>query len=236
MIEEVKGFFSDVKDGIGDKGFLILIGAAVLFGLYNLVKSSNDEGVYTANAYASYPDVDTNSEVVIDSINNTIEGAKDEILGSIDSSYSEIIVDMNEQFQATNDYIKEGIEKTDEMSSKLDNVNTAQQVTVSYGTVSDSGSTAGVSSSGGKPTASTQKSSTTTKVKENTAATYTYKTKAGLNTNTSIVDALKATGVDSGMENRAEIAAANGIKNYTGTAAQNVKMLNMLKAGTLKKV
>lgn len=51
----------------------------------------------------------------------------------------------------------------------------------------------------------------------------------------SIVDALNSIGVDSSFNHRKKIAAANGISNYTGTAAQNTKMLNLLKQGKLKK-
>lgn len=51
---------------------------------------------------------------------------------------------------------------------------------------------------------------------------------------TSIVIALRAVGeMDITFTNRARIAAANGIRNYTGTAAQNLDMVNRLKAGTL---
>ena len=52
---------------------------------------------------------------------------------------------------------------------------------------------------------------------------------------TSIVDALKAVGVDSSYNNRAKIAKANGISNYSGTASQNTQLLNLLKQGKLKK-
>lgn len=52
----------------------------------------------------------------------------------------------------------------------------------------------------------------------------------------SIVDALKAVGVKSPtMALRKQIAAANGIKNYKGSAIDNLKMLNLLKKGKLKK-
>jgi len=51
----------------------------------------------------------------------------------------------------------------------------------------------------------------------------------------SIVDALKALGVDSSYAHRQKIAAANSISGYSGTAAQNTTMLSKLKAGTLKK-
>lgn len=50
-----------------------------------------------------------------------------------------------------------------------------------------------------------------------------------------LAKALKAVGVDSSYDNRALIAAANGITGYRGTAAQNTQMLNLLKQGKLIK-
>ena len=52
---------------------------------------------------------------------------------------------------------------------------------------------------------------------------------------TSIVDGLKSIGVDSSMENRKKIAKANGISNYSGTASQNTKLLDLARQGKLKK-
>jgi len=53
---------------------------------------------------------------------------------------------------------------------------------------------------------------------------------------TSIVDALRAVGEkNTSFANRKKIAIANNIKDYTGTATQNTKMLNLLKQGKLKK-
>ena len=51
----------------------------------------------------------------------------------------------------------------------------------------------------------------------------------------SFVDGLKSIGVDSSFVNRKRIAAANGIDNYTGSAIQNIKLLNMLKKGNLRR-
>ena len=51
----------------------------------------------------------------------------------------------------------------------------------------------------------------------------------------SLTDALKSIGVDSSYSNREKIAALNGISGYSGTAAQNVQMLNLLKQGKLIK-
>lgn len=51
----------------------------------------------------------------------------------------------------------------------------------------------------------------------------------------SIVDALKSLGINSGKNNRKRIAVLNGIKNYSGSAMQNTKLLNLLKKGKLIK-
>ena len=53
------------------------------------------------------------------------------------------------------------------------------------------------------------------------------------NSYTSIVDALKSIGEESSYSYRSTIAQVNGISNYSGTAAQNTQMLNLLKNGTL---
>jgi len=50
---------------------------------------------------------------------------------------------------------------------------------------------------------------------------------------TSIVAALKAINVDSSKENRAKIAEANGIKNYSGAYFENTKLLGLMKSGKL---
>lgn len=51
-----------------------------------------------------------------------------------------------------------------------------------------------------------------------------------------ISSALDSIKVDSSKTYRTKIAKVNGIKNYTGTASQNTKMLSLLKKGKLKKV
>ena len=50
---------------------------------------------------------------------------------------------------------------------------------------------------------------------------------------TSLADALRSVGADGSFAYRAQIAAANGIADYSGTAAQNNALLAMLKTGTL---
>ncbi len=51
----------------------------------------------------------------------------------------------------------------------------------------------------------------------------------------SLVDGLHTIGVNTSFSNRSKIAKKNGIKLYLGTAAQNTKLLNLLKQGKLIK-
>ena len=77
---------------------------------------------------------------------------------------------------------------------------------------------------------------TTTPTTGNTVPTATSKYyKAYTGESISLVDALKAIGVDSSYANRKKIAKANGISAYVGSAKQNTKLLNLLKAGKLLK-
>ncbi len=54
-------------------------------------------------------------------------------------------------------------------------------------------------------------------------------------TSNSLVDALKSLKIDSSFNHRKEIAKANGINTYSGTASQNTNLLNLLKDGKLIK-
>ena len=49
---------------------------------------------------------------------------------------------------------------------------------------------------------------------------------------TSVVDALKNAGKGSSYSDRAQLAASLGIKNYSGTAKQNIELLNLLRGNT----
>lgn len=53
---------------------------------------------------------------------------------------------------------------------------------------------------------------------------------------TTLSAALTSLGINSTYTFRKQIAAANGIKGYMGTAAQNTEMYNLLRAGLLKRV
>lgn len=139
MIEEVKDFTSDVKKSVGNKGFMIIIIGCLAFFVYNLLKDNDSESVYTANAYASYPDVDSNADVVIDTLGNEIRNSTNEITGSIESAQSEIMVNDDENTNDilnaindsdyTNDYVNDGISSVTYIYDVVENNNTTAAVT-----------------------------------------------------------------------------------------------------------
>ena len=51
----------------------------------------------------------------------------------------------------------------------------------------------------------------------------------------SLVDGLKAVGADASFAARTAVAAVNGITDYRGTAEQNLRLLKLLKQGTLRR-
>jgi hypothetical protein len=57
----------------------------------------------------------------------------------------------------------------------------------------------------------------------------------GIYSGYSLVDALKRIGEKSDFASRRKLAKSNGISLYLGTASQNIKLLNLLKGGTLIK-
>ena len=73
---------------------------------------------------------------------------------------------------------------------------------------------------------------TSTKAESTSTKSVSYYPKATAST---LVNALKIIKVDSSYANRKKIAKANGISNYSGTAQQNTKLLELLKSGKLIK-
>lgn len=56
-------------------------------------------------------------------------------------------------------------------------------------------------------------------------------TRKGDQTTNSIVDYLKSINVDSSFSNRKKLAEKYGVNNYSGTSAQNTKLLNAMREG-----
>ena len=77
-IEQV---FDEVKDAVGDKGFIVIIaGLAGLF-IYLATKGGSSETATTGTmvAYSSYPDATTNANVIIDSLQNSIDASTQDV-------------------------------------------------------------------------------------------------------------------------------------------------------------
>lgn len=88
----------------------------------------------------------------------------------------------------------------------------------------------GVSSVLPKPTSVTTTPTTTTPA--TTTPTTPTTTPTSTYTGVSIVDFLKSLGLPSDFNSRADLAKQYGITNYTGTAAQNIQLLNTLGVDT----
>lgn len=263
---EIVEVFDDIKKGIGDKGFYIFIGAAVLFGLYNLLKGSEGGGEDMAatrvvTGVSSYPDVVTNANVVIDTIQNSIDYSEGQIIDAIQGSDDEMKEYLEQNFEQTNNYINDGFESQknlleenfDELRGSLDETErgysdlsgAVKDMQKSYSSSIGSATAAvGAAAKAAAEAAAAAKKSTSktkpvTKTTKKKTEYYTYKTKAGMNTSTSIVDAMKvSTGNYDSKQTAAtlkKVAAANGISNYSGTYNQNVKLLSLMKQGKLKK-
>ncbi len=71
-------------------------------------------------------------------------------------------------------------------------------------------------------------------VEKDDSSSYEYLSAIGYSGG-SIVDGLKFCGSESSFEYREKLALLNGIDNYRGSYFQNVKLLNLLKEGKLKK-
>lgn len=292
---EFEQVFDDLEKKVGSKGIILIVGALVLLFIYNYSKQTTADGETSVVAISSYPDAVTNANVIIDTLQDSIDYSEKNIIDAVgetgtmisdnmsdgfsvtndnlESSFeytnsllqsgfentndniSNLHSSMLDNFEATNDYINSGFEAQkdllnmefdtiiggiNDIQSGLNNaVNNTEQIKDSISSLQGSISSSNNSvSSTNKTTSSTTKKTNTTTSKSNKSTTtyYSYKTKSGLNTSTSIVDALKAIGVDSSMSNRSAIAKANGISNYTGSYSQNVSLLKKLKSGTLKKV
>lgn len=81
-----------------------------------------------------------------------------------------------------------------------------------------------------------KKSTDTSTKKNNTTKKQVIYYKACSSRYGSIAEALKSIGVDGSYSYRKKIAVKNNIKKYSGTAKQNIEMLNKLKQGKLIKV
>ena len=230
----IKEVGSDIKRAVGGNGmYLLLGGGALLLIVYLLSRNDSSSNLTVATGYSAYPDAVTNANVIIGEVNDhttnelsllknqledtsaLLQEGDNSILEKIDTSTESITEKID---TGTEQILKNNAENT---SSILDTVqqNTNNLSTQIYGMKNKV-------NSGVKNKVNTVNNSTTKKAKYYGASKYQ---------GNSVVDALKKSGVNSSMSFRKKIAKANGIKNYTGTAKQNTKLLNLMKKGKLVK-
>ena len=226
----IKEIGNDVKKSLGGNGMYLLLGGGALLLIYLLSKGDSSSNLTVATGYSAYPDAVTNANVIIGEVNDhttnelsllknqledtssLLQEGDNSILEKIDTSTESITEKID---TGTEQIIKSNAENT---SSILD---TVQQNTNNLSTqISSVGKK--VNTVNNTPVNNSKKSS----------KKYFKKTSYSGN---SFVDALKKRGVNSSMSFRNKIAKANGIKNYTGTAKQNTKLLNLMKKGKLIK-
>lgn len=250
----------DLKKVFGEKGVWIVLGVGVVLFVVALFLGDKTDGdtMVTPTEYTSYPDAVTNANTIIDSVNQYTAYTGDRIIEStggymeeglknlqgniqtsldeIDSSYDSILTSlstMNRAQETTTQPVKQSQPLREQVNtiksnrlkvqSRKSTMKTPQQLSIE---------------NPGVPIPVENPTSTTVKTTDKTTHYYNKANYKG----TSLVDGLKSVGVYSidgksvgSWNSRKELAAANGIKNYTGTAAQNTALLNKLKAGTLVK-
>ena len=220
----IKEVGSDIKRAVGGNGVYLLLGGGLLLMVYLLTKQDSSSNLTVATGYSAYPDAVTNANVIIGEVNdhttNELSALKNQledtttlmqegdnsILEKIDTSTESITEKVD---TGTEQIIKNNAENT---SSILDTVNK---------------NTNNLSTQISRVENKVTKGQNTDKVKYYTAIK-SYK-------GNSFVEALKKQGVNSSRAFRKKIAKANGIKNYTGTAKQNTKLLKLMKKGKLIK-
>ena len=128
IIESVEDTMDGVKKVVGKNGLLFLgVGFVGLFLISYMMQSKTEtEEVAVVTGIASYPDVVTNADVIIDTLENSIAYSQYVLGDSIEQSRVEnadLFGGLSEQIttenNATNNYIKEGFAKQEEMAEKI---------------------------------------------------------------------------------------------------------------------
>ena len=227
----IKEVGSDIKRAVGGNGmYLLLGGGALLLIVYLLSKGDSSSNLTVATGYSAYPDAVTNANVVIGEVN--------------DHTTNELSL-LKEQLNDTNSLMQEGdnsiLEKidtsTESITEKIDTgteqiiKSNAENTTSILDTVQQNTNNLSTQISSAGKKVNTVNDTTVNNPKKSTKKHFKKTSYSGK----SFVDALKNRGVNSSMSFRKKIASANGIKNYTGTAKQNTKLLNLMKKGKLVK-
>ena len=227
----IKEVGNDIKKSLGGNGmYLLLGGGALLLIVYLLSKSDSGSNLTVAAGYSAYPDAVTNANVIIGEVNDHTTNELSALKNQLEDTSSLLQEGDNsilEKIDTTTESITEKIDTGTEQILKSNAENTSSILdTVNQNTNNPSTQ---ISSVGKK--VNTVSNTTVNNSKKSNKKYFKKTSYSGK----SFVDSLKNRGVNSSMSFRKKIAKANGIKNYTGTAKQNTKLLNLMKKGKLIK-
>ena len=232
-ITEISG---DIKRAVSGNGIYLLLGGGLLLMVYLLTKQDSSSNLTAATGYSAYPDAVTNANVIIGEVNdhttNELSALKNQLEDTsalLQEGDNSILEKIDTSTESITEKIDTGTEQlmqsnTDNTTSILDSL---QQNTNNLST-QISGVENKVNNVVNNTTVNNTQASKTAKTVKYYEPIKSYK-------GNSFVDALKKRGVNASMAFRKKIASVNGIKNYTGTAKQNEKLLHLMKKGKLVK-
>ena len=123
MFEEIKDSFSDLTENLSDKfggnWFLVGLGVVAVLVIASLFKDKNTTSsgneMKAVTGITSYPDAVTNADVIIGTLQDSLDYSQGVIIDHIEGLGSDINVNINENFSATNDYINKGLESVENL-------------------------------------------------------------------------------------------------------------------------
>lgn len=227
---------SDIKRTVGGNGVYLLLGGGLLLMVYLLTKQDSSSNLTVATGYSAYPDAVTNANVIIGEVNdhttNELSALKNQLEDTsslLQEGDNSILEKIDTSTESITEKINTGTEQL--MQSNAENTSSILD-TVNQNTNNLSTQISGVENKVNSVVNNTTVNNTQA---PKTAKTVKYYEPIKSYKGNSFVDALKKRGVSATMAFRKKIASVNGIKNYTGTAKQNSKLLNLMKKGKLIK-
>lgn len=227
---------SDIKRAVGGNGmYLLLGGGALLLIVYLLSKGDSGSNLTVATGYSAYPDAVTNANVIIGEVNDHTTNELSALKSQLEDTSSLLQEGDNsilEKIDTTTESLTEKIDTGTEQILK----NNAESTSSILDTVNQNTNNLSTQISGLENKVNTSVNNTTvTSGTANNSKKVKYYEPIKAYKGNSFVDALKKRGVNASMAFRKKIASVNGIKNYTGTAKQNSKLLHLMKKGKLIK-
>lgn len=233
----IKEVGNDIKKSLSGNGmYLLLGGGALLLIFYLLSKSDSSSNLTVATGYSAYPDAVTNANVIIGEVNDHTTNELSALKSQLEDTTSLLQEGDNtilEKIDTTTESITEKIDTGTEQILKSN----AESTSSILDTVNQNTNNLSTQIYGMENKVNTVVNNTTvnnTQAPKTAKAVKYYEPIKSYKGN-SFVDALKKRGVNASMSFRKKIASVNGIKNYTGTAKQNSKLLNLMKKGKLIK-